>query len=67
MDTKSTQQREIKLLNEQQVAELLGVSVGTLRRRRVQGQPPAFLKIGHLVKYRPESIEAFVGECEVSR
>jgi predicted DNA-binding transcriptional regulator AlpA len=48
------------LLTERQVAERLSVSLATLRRRRCEGRPPAFVKIGASVRYRTEDIDAFV-------
>jgi predicted DNA-binding transcriptional regulator AlpA len=46
----------IHLLNEYQVAEMLGVSVATVRRWRLLKQGPRFLKLGALCKYRIEDI-----------
>jgi predicted DNA-binding transcriptional regulator AlpA len=46
----------IHLLNEFQVAEMLGVSVATVRRWRLLKQGPRFLKLGALCKYRIEDI-----------
>lgn len=46
----------IHLLNEYQVAEMLGVSVATVRRWRLLKQGPRFLKLGVLCKYRIEDI-----------
>ena len=48
------------LLNEHQVAELLKVSVATMRRRRRFRQPPEFCKIGASVRYTPESIQRLI-------
>jgi len=48
------------LLNEHQVAELLKVSVATIRRRRLFRQPPDFLKIGASVRYRREAIQRLI-------
>ena len=50
----------IHLLNERQVAEILGVSVATVRRWRLLGQGPLFIKIGVLVRYHPESVCLFL-------
>ncbi len=52
-----------RLLNEREVAELLGVSVATIRRRRLLKQPPTATKIGSAVRYKPSDIEAFLGQC----
>ncbi len=50
----------IQLLNEFEVARMLGVSVSTMRRWRLRKVGPAYLKIGALVKYRPEAIQLFI-------
>ena len=52
------------LLTEYQVAELLKVSVATIRRRRLLRQPPDFLKIGASVRYRRESIQRLIESSE---
>jgi predicted DNA-binding transcriptional regulator AlpA len=48
------------LINEHEVARLLGMSVATVRRRRLMGHPPKFLKIGSAVRYRQQDILSFV-------
>ncbi len=48
------------LLTEHQVAELLKVSVATIRRRRLFRQPPDFVKIGASVRYRREAIQRLI-------
>lgn len=45
-----------RLLTDHEVAARLGVSVATVRRWRLLGTGPKYLKIGALVRYRPESI-----------
>ena len=47
-----------ELLTEHDVARLLRVSVATIRRRRLFGQPPDYIKIGASVRYRREAISA---------
>jgi predicted DNA-binding transcriptional regulator AlpA len=54
------------LLTEHQVAELLKVSVATIRRRRLLRQPPDFVKIGASVRYRREAIQRLI-ESAVQR
>ncbi|MBI1955064.1 MAG: helix-turn-helix domain-containing protein [Acidobacteria bacterium] len=46
--------------NEYFVAEFFGVSVGMVRRWRHQGRGPRFLRIGGLVRYRLEDLEAWL-------
>lgn len=48
------------LLDERQVAQLLNISVATLRRRRLLKLPPDWLKIGASVRYQPATIAAFL-------
>jgi hypothetical protein len=45
------------LLTEEQVAEQLHVSVASLRRWRLERRGPQFIKVGSLVRYRPEDLE----------
>ncbi len=52
-----------KLLNEQQASERTGFKVTTLRKRRWQGLPPKFLKVGAKVFYHPKEIECFLESC----
>lgn len=52
-----------QLLNEKEVAERLGVSVATIRRRRLFNQPPRAKKIGALVRYANSDIEEFLNQC----
>ena len=40
------------VLNETQVAEMLGVSLACVRRWRLLGEGPRYRKIGPLVRYR---------------
>jgi predicted DNA-binding transcriptional regulator AlpA len=50
------------LLNETQVSEKLQVSLACLRRWRLLGAGPQYIKMGPLVRYRPESIDHWVEE-----
>jgi predicted DNA-binding transcriptional regulator AlpA len=53
----NTQQR---LLNEHEVADSCSISVLTLRKWRSQRRGPQFVKIGALVRYRPEDVDAWI-------
>lgn len=54
----------IHLLNEHQVAEALGVSVSTVRRWRLFGRGPEYIKVGDtLVRYKSESVAEFLQSC----
>jgi hypothetical protein len=46
------------------VAELLKVSVATIRRRRLFRQPPDFVKLGASVRYRREAIQRLIDSAE---
>lgn len=48
------------LLNEHDVANLLGLSVASLRRWRLIRQGPKFLKINSAVRYRAEDLKAWL-------
>jgi len=48
------------LLTERDVAGLLKVSIATIRRRRLLGQPPAWIKVGASVRYSPSELAGFV-------
>ncbi|MBM3785745.1 MAG: helix-turn-helix domain-containing protein [Acidobacteria bacterium] len=48
------------LLDEHAAAAQLDLSVAWLRRRRLQKQPPAYIKIGSSVRYQPEDLRAFI-------
>ena len=54
----------VQLLNEHAVAQLLGVSVATVRRWRLLRQGPTFIRVGAAsVRYRQEDVRAFLEEC----
>jgi predicted DNA-binding transcriptional regulator AlpA len=49
------------LLNEFAVAELLGVSVATIRRWRLLQQGPKYVKVGaSAVRYRPSDLSVWL-------
>lgn len=49
-----------EFLNETEVAKKLRVSLACLRRWRLENRGPAFVKIGQLVRYRPEELELWI-------
>jgi predicted DNA-binding transcriptional regulator AlpA len=51
------------LLTAEQVAQLLQVSVSNLNKRRLDGDPPQFVKIGQNVRYRPADVRAYIADC----
>ena len=48
------------LLTEQDVSRQLHVSLATLRRWRLEGRGPKFIKVSSLVRYRPEELEEWL-------
>jgi predicted DNA-binding transcriptional regulator AlpA len=49
------------LLNEQEVATRLSISIPTVRRWRLLRQGPKYLKVGSTsVRYRPEDVESWL-------
>lgn len=48
------------LLNETEAANLLRVSLMTVRRWRRQGTGPIFRKLGRSVRYRPSDVADFI-------
>ena len=49
-----------RALTEREVAELLGLSVATLRAWRHRGKGPRFLRLGRSVRYLPADVAEFV-------
>ena len=48
------------VLNSEQVADRLGLSVSTLAKMRLYGTGPAYSKLGRRVVYRLEDLEAWI-------
>lgn len=53
----------LTFLDEKQVAELLSVSLSSLRRWRLLGRGPRATKIGTSVRYKLADIEDFINQC----
>jgi hypothetical protein len=47
-------------MTEDEVSKRLNVSLASLRRWRLLKRGPAFLKVGSLVRYQPEDLEAWL-------
>ncbi len=62
-----------KLLTEEQLSERISVSMGTLRRWRLESRGPKFHKLGSLVRYSEYDLEIWLqgrpsgGESETAR
>lgn len=48
------------LLNEHELARITGLSVASVRRWRLLGQGPRYLKIGAAVRYRIEDVREWL-------
>jgi predicted DNA-binding transcriptional regulator AlpA len=48
------------LLNEFDVARVMGLSVASVRRWRLFKQGPKYMKIGSALRYRPEDVRAWL-------
>ncbi len=48
------------VLNERQAANVLGCSVALMRKWRLFGDGPSYLKIGRLIRYRQADIDSFL-------
>lgn len=48
------------LLNEHDVARITGMSLASIRRWRLVGAGPRYLKIGASVRYRAEDLQVFL-------
>ena len=55
----------LDLLTKIDVSKRLNVSVASLRRWRLHGRGPAFLKVGCLVRYRPEDLDSWIAQLPV--
>jgi hypothetical protein len=54
-----------ELLTQDQVAELLSVTPGTLANKRSTGEGPKFIKLCGKIKYRKIDVEAFINSHAV--
>ena len=52
-------------LTEEQVAEQLQVSLSALRRWRLEQRGPQFVKVGSLVRYKPEELSIWIASLPV--
>jgi excisionase family DNA binding protein len=55
-----------KLLTAQQVADYLGVSVGTLAMERHYGRGLPFVRIGRRIRYRAKDIADYIDDNTVT-
>jgi len=50
----------LALMTEVELSERLNVSLASLRRWRLEGHGPRFVKVGSLVRYRPEDLDEWL-------
>lgn len=50
-------------MNINQVGEMLGLARQTLYNWRLNGTGPRSIKCGHLVRCRPEDVDAWIDSC----
>lgn len=55
----------LQTVGEERASEITGLAVRTLQQRRWLGKPPAYLKVGRLVRYRVSDLEQFLDSCAV--
>jgi predicted DNA-binding transcriptional regulator AlpA len=58
METK----QEHRLLTKDELARFLGVKPGTLAAWRYRQQGPPAVKVGHLIRYRPQDVVDWLDE-----
>lgn len=52
-----------EIMKEKYVSKLLGVSVSTLRRWRLLGKGPIYLKLNGAVRYTAQDVQKFIDDC----
>jgi hypothetical protein len=55
----------MNMFDERAAAKMLGCSVALMRKWRLFGEGPAYCKIGRLVRYRHEDLDAFLAAHRV--
>ena len=48
------------LLNERAAAQILGCTASALRKWRLFGRGPAYIRVGRLIRYREADLAAFI-------
>jgi predicted DNA-binding transcriptional regulator AlpA len=56
-----------QLLSDIELAKIYGVKVSTIRKWRIVGKGPRWIKLGALVRYSISDANAFVESCPVGR
>jgi hypothetical protein len=58
-------EERLPLFNERDAARVISCSVALLRKWRLFDEGPAYCKIGRLVRYRQEDLDAFLDQHRV--
>ncbi len=53
-------------VDEDAASILIGVSVSSLQKKRVNGTGPAYAKIGARVRYRIADLDAYLADCVIT-
>jgi predicted DNA-binding transcriptional regulator AlpA len=53
------------LIDEKTLAKSTGLSIATIRRRRLLRKPPQWIKLGSRVLYRPDDVRAWINASMV--
>ena len=57
-----------RLLTTSQVAAILNVKIGTVKKWRARGKGPAFLKLDSgAIRYRLEAVQKYLSDCGLRR
>ena len=57
---------QTEMMTNREAARFLGFAPATLKKRRMQGDPPSYFKIGKAVRYRRDDLERYLNECRVT-
>lgn len=56
-----------QLLSDVDVAKVYGIKVATIRKWRIIGKGPRWIKLGSLVRYKVSDVNEFLESCPVGR
>ncbi len=65
MEQKMSIEENFPVMTEEQVAEMLQISVHTLIKHRLNGDAPPHLKVGSKYRYVRKSVEVWLQENEI--
>ncbi len=57
-----------RLINEKELAKILGCGVSTLQQARVKGEGVPYIRVGHrLIRYRMKDVRAYLSNLQTYR